>query len=436
MVDLISKLPPYSCGLSIVVIMNFECRSPCPTPGHPQPIPEFALKCCGILRKLSNLPPGLLLDGSRTYNRGKFLGESSIKGKRKSMTSKQTVDIKDLTQSDLEDFVVTLGHKRYWARHLIKWLYRKGAINFHEMTDLPANFREALRRVAFISTLTPNEVEISRDGSKKFLFSLMDGNSVESVLVPEGSRLTLCISTQVGCPLGCRFCLSGSMGFVRNLTASEILNQILAVQREEAPMRRITNIVFMGMGEPLANYDNTVKAIEMMHYDPGLALSGRRITLSTSGLVPEMEKVMATGLRFQLAVSLNAADDDTRSFLMPINKSYPLEEVLESCRGFRLHPRERIIFEYVLIDGINDSPRDAFRLVRLLKGIPCKVNLIPFNESPEQQFSRPDEKTILGFQTALLDQYITCIVRKSRGGDISAACGQLRGRSRGIQNSP
>ena len=352
------------------------------------------------------------------------------------MTSKQTVDIKDLTQSDLEDFVVKLGHKRYQARQLIKWLYQKGAINFHEMTDLPTNFREALRRVAFISTLTPNEVEISRDGSKKFLFSLMDGHSVESVLVPEVSRLTLCVSTQVGCPLSCRFCLSGSMGFVRNLTTSEILNQILAAQRQETPRRRITNIVFMGMGEPLANYDNTAKAIEMMQYDPGLGLSGRRITLSTSGLVPEMERLMATGLRFQLAVSLNAADDDTRSFLMPINKSHPLVEVLESCRRFRLRPRERIIFEYVLIDGINDSPRDALRLVRLLKGIPCKVNLIPFNESPEQEFSRPDEKKILGFQMALLDQYITCIVRKSRGGDISAACGQLRGRFRRVQDSP
>ena len=352
------------------------------------------------------------------------------------MTSEPTVDIKDLTQSDLEDFVFKLGQQRYRASHLIKWLYQRGATNFHEMTDLPKTFRETLGRVALISTLTPNHIETSRDGTKKFLFPLMDGNSVESVLIPDGSRLTLCISTQVGCPLGCRFCLSGSMGFVRNLTTSEILNQILAAQREETPKRRITNIVLMGMGEPLANYDNTVKAIEMMHYDPGLGLSGRRITLSTSGLVPEMERLVATGLRFQLAVSLNAADDDIRSFLMPINKSHPLKEVLESCRGFRLHPRERIIFEYVLIDGINDSPRDALRLVRLLNGIPCKVNLIPFNESPEQEFSRPDEKKILGFQTALLDQYITCIVRKSRGEDISAACGQLRGRFRRVQNSP
>ncbi|MFB0508446.1 MAG: 23S rRNA (adenine(2503)-C(2))-methyltransferase RlmN [Thermodesulfobacteriota bacterium] len=352
------------------------------------------------------------------------------------MLSKPAVDIKILTQSDLEDFVSKWGQQRYRASHLIKWLYQKGATNFHQMTDLSKTFRETLCRVAFVSTLTPNHIETSRDGTKKFLFPLMDGNSVESVLVPDGSRLTLCISTQVGCPLGCRFCLSGSMGFVRDLTTSEILNQILAVQREEAPKRRITNIVLMGMGEPLANYANTVKAIEMMQYDGGLGFSGRRITLSTSGLVPEMERLMATGLRFQLAVSLNAADDDTRSFLMPVNKSYPLNEVLESCRRFRLRPRERIIFEYVLIDGINDSSQDALRLVHLLKGIPCKVNLIPFNESSESEFTRPDEKRIHRFQMVLLDRYMTCIVRKSRGGDIWAACGQLKGTFRGFLNSP
>jgi 23S rRNA (adenine2503-C2)-methyltransferase len=364
-----------------------------------------------------------------------FLGESWGKDRRRPMSSGPTVDIKDLTRGDLENFVFKLGQQRYRARHLIKWLYQKGATNFHEMTDLPKTFRETLCRVAFISTITPNQIETSRDGTKKFLFSLMDGNSVESVLVPDGSRLTLCISTQVGCPLGCRFCLSGSMGFVRNLTTSEILNQILAAQRQEAPKRRITNIVLMGMGEPLANYDNTVKAIEMMHYDPGLGLSGRRITLSTSGLVPEMERLMATGLRFGLAVSLNAADDDTRSYLMPINKSHPLKEVIETCRRFELRPRERIIFEYVLIDGINDSPQDALRLVHLLKGIPCKINLIPFNESPESEFARPDEKKILRFQMILLDRYIACIIRKSRGGDISAACGQLKGTFSRVPNS-
>ena len=357
-------------------------------------------------------------------------------GERRSVPSKPTVDIKDLTQNDLERLVLTLGHQGYRARQLIKWLYRRRIINFHEMTDLPKTLRETLRRVTFISTLTPNRIETSEDGSKKFLFSLMDGNSVESVLVPDGSRLTLCISTQVGCPLGCRFCLTGRTGFVRDLTTSEILNQILGAKREEASKRKITNIVLMGMGEPLANYDNTVKAIEVMHYDLGLGLSGRRITLSTSGLVPAMERIMSTRLRFQWAVSLNAADDDTRSFLMPINKSHPLKEVLEICRRFRLRPRERTIFEYVLIDGINDSPRDALRLAHLIKGIPCKVNLIPLNESLELEFRRPSDEKIHEFQKILLDRYITCIIRKSRGGDISAACGQLTGTFSRVMNSP
>jgi 23S rRNA (adenine2503-C2)-methyltransferase len=356
-------------------------------------------------------------------------------GERRSMPSKPTLDIKNLTQSDLEHLVLTLGHQGYQARQLIKWLYRRRIINFHEMTDLPKTLRETLRRVAFISTLTPNRIETSDDGSRKFLFPLMDGNSVESVLVPDGSRLTLCISTQVGCPFGCQFCLTGRMGFVRNLTTSEIMNQILGVQREEAAQQKITNIVLMGMGEPLANYDNTIKAIEMMHYDLGLGLSGRRITLSTLGLVPAMERLLSTGLRFQWAVSLNAADDDTRSFLMPINKSHPLKEILEICRRFHLRPRERVIFEYVLIDGINDSPRDALRLAHLIKGIPCKVNLIPLNESPELEFRRPSDEKIHEFQKILLDRHITCIIRKNRGGDISAACGQLTGTFRRVPNS-
>lgn len=342
------------------------------------------------------------------------------------MTANRLLDLKDLTHGELEQFVLDLGQERYRANQLVKWLYQKGTTDFSEMTDLSKPFREILQRVAFISFLTPKKVETSRDGSRKFLFSLTDGQSVETVLIPDESRLTLCISTQVGCPLGCRFCLTGRMGFVRNLTPSEMSNQILAAQREAAPQGRITNIVLMGMGEPLANYDNTLKAIEIMQYEPGLNLSARRITLSTAGLVPQMERLIRAGLRFQLALSLNAADDTTRSFLMPINKSHPLKDILEICRKFPLRPRERLTFEYVLIEGINDSPRDALRLVSLMKGIRCKVNLIPLNESPELEFQRPSDETVREFQKILLDRHITCIIRKSRGGDISAACGQLR----------
>ena len=342
------------------------------------------------------------------------------------MTSSRLLDLKGLTQGELEQFVLDLGQQRYRAKQLVKWLYQKGTTNFNEMTDLSKSFREMLQRVAFISFLTPKKVETSLDGSRKFLFSLIDGQRVEAVLIPDESRLTLCISTQVGCPLGCRFCLTGKMGFIRNLTPSEMLNQILAAQRDAASQGRITNIVLMGMGEPLANYDNTVKAIDIMQYELGLGLSARRITLSTAGLVPQMERLITAGLRFQLAVSLNAADDDTRSFLMPINKSHPLKDILEVCRRFPLRPRERVTFEYVLMEGINDSPRDAIRLARLIKGIPCKVNLIPLNEASELQFRKPSDEKIREFQKILLDRHITCIIRKSRGGDISAACGQLR----------
>jgi 23S rRNA (adenine2503-C2)-methyltransferase len=317
------------------------------------------------------------------------------------MTSSQLLDLKDLTQADLEGFVLDLGQQTYRARQLIKWLYQKGKTNFDEMTDLSQSFRETLRRAAFISSLTARKIETSVDGSRKFLFSLIDGQSVESVLIPGRSRLTLCISTQAGCPLGCRFCLTGRMGFIRNLTPSEILNQILGAQRDEAVKGKITNIVLMA----------------------------RRITLSTSGLVPQMERLIASGLRFRLAVSLNAADDDTRSFLMPINKSHPLKEIVAICRRFPLRPRERITFEYVLINGINDSPRDALRLAHLIRGIPSKVNLIPLNEAPELEFQKPSDENIHQFQTILLDKHITCIIRKSRGNDISAACGQLRAHS-------
>jgi 23S rRNA (adenine2503-C2)-methyltransferase len=351
------------------------------------------------------------------------------------MTAEST-DIKNLSQDELEHMMLTLGQERYRARQLIKWLYKQGVSDFDEMTDLSKAFRQTLRRRASISSLVPSRVETSVDGTEKFVFPLVDGNHVESVLVPDGTRLTLCISTQVGCALGCRFCLTGKMGFIRNLTPSEILNQILAVQGHEPPERRLTNIVLMGMGEPLANYDSTVTSIEMMQNDLGFGFSGRRITLSTSGLVPAMERLMTSLLRFQLAVSLNAADDATRSFLMPINKSHPMKRVLEICRRFPLPPRERVSFEYVLIDGINDSPRDAHRLAHLVKGIPCKINLIPLNESPDLEFRRSTDEKVDTFQMILLDSHITCTVRKSRGGDISAACGQLGGNSRRFPQNP
>jgi len=311
----------------------------------------------------------------------------------------------------------------------LRWLYQKGVPSFDEMTNLSKRFRQELSQVSFISTLPPLRIEQARDGTKKFLFQLEDGNRIESVLIPDKNRLTLCLSTQVGCAFGCRFCLTGIIGWKRNLTVSEILNQIVAVRKTLPEKTYITNIVLMGMGEPLANYDNTLKAIHLMHHPDAFKFSSRRITLSTVGLLPALEQLMKEKILFGLAISLNASNEETRSQLMPVNRRYPLKKILEMCRNFPLKPRARITFEYVMIEGINDSSLDAKRLMRLLKGIPSKVNLIPLNEAPGILFKRPSEEKVKGFQEILMEGGLTAIVRTSKGGEISAACGQLQAKS-------
>jgi 23S rRNA (adenine2503-C2)-methyltransferase len=296
------------------------------------------------------------------------------------------------------------------------------------MTNLSIKFRAELSQVSFLSNLHPLKVEEARDGTKKFLFELEDKNRIESVLIPEKDRLTLCVSTQAGCAFGCKFCITGKTGWKRNLTTSEILNQILAVRETLNAKRSITNIVLMGMGEPLANYENTMKAIELMLHPDAFKFSSRRVTLSTVGLLPEMEKMAKERIRFRLAISLNATDEETRSHLMPVNRRYPLKKVLDLCRKFPLQPRSRITFEYVMVKEINDSPRDAKRLLKMLRGIPSKVNLIPLNEAPGIPFKRPSDKTVREFQEILMEGGLTTIVRASKGAEISAACGQLSGK--------
>jgi 23S rRNA (adenine2503-C2)-methyltransferase len=271
-------------------------------------------------------------------------------------------------------------------------------------------------------------VEQAKDGTKKFLFQLEDGNRIESVLIPDRKRLTLCLSTQVGCALGCRFCLTGKIGWKRDLTVSEILNQILAVRETLTDKASVTNVVLMGMGEPLANYKSTLRAIELMTNPDAFKFSSRRITLSTVGLLPELEQLSKEKISFRLAISLNASDEETRSHLMPVNRRYSLKKVLGACRNFPLRPRTRITFEYVLIEGINDSSADARKLLKLLRGIPSKVNLIPLNEAPGILFKRPSEEKIKQFQEILMEGGLTAIVRASKGTEISAACGQLQGR--------
>ncbi len=340
--------------------------------------------------------------------------------------STDKIDLKNLTFQELKDFIRSSGKERYRSLQILGWLYQKGVHSIDDMTNLSKRFREDLKKLSFISNLRPHHVEEAKDGTRKFLFQLEDGNRVESVLIPDKKRLTLCLSTQVGCAMGCRFCLTGQLGLKRDLTVSEILNQILAVRETLAGKTSITNVVLMGMGEPLANYKNTVKAIELMANPDAFKFSSRRITLSTVGLLPALEKLAKEKISFCLAISLNATSEETRSTLMPINRRYPLEKVLEICRHFPLRPRTRITFEYVLAEDINDSPQDAKRLLKLLSGIPSKVNLLPLNEASGIPFKRPSEEKVKEFQEILMKGGLTAIVRASKGTEISAACGQLQ----------
>jgi 23S rRNA (adenine2503-C2)-methyltransferase len=347
----------------------------------------------------------------------------------KSLSEK--IDLKDLSPSELIEFLASSGKERYRSTQMLRWLYQQGVQSFEEMTNLSKRFRQELSQISFISLLRPVCVEKAGDGTKKFLFQLEDGNRIESVLIPDKTRLTLCVSTQVGCAFGCRFCLTGKTGWKRDLKVSEILNQILAVRKMLPEKTSITNIVLMGMGEPLANYQNTLKATALMAHPDAFRFSSRRITLSTVGLLPELEEVLKEKTPFRLAISLNASDEKTRTYLMPVNRRYPLSEVLALCREFPLQGRIRITFEYVLVEGINDSSQDAKRLLRILKGIPSKVNLIPLNEAPEIPFRKPSEERIKRFQEILMQGGLTTIVRNSKGLEISAACGQLQGKSLG-----
>jgi len=342
--------------------------------------------------------------------------------------SSQKVDLKNLSPSELGDLIRSFGKERYRSAQILRWLYQRGVHSIDEMTNLSKGFRQELSAASFISTFRPPHVEEAKDRTGKFLFQLEDGNRIESVLIPDKKRLTLCLSTQVGCALGCRFCLTGKMGLKRNLTSSEILNQVLAAKETLGDERSITNIVLMGMGEPLANYQNTLKAIQLMTTPDAFKFSSRRVTLSTVGLLPELEQLSKEKVSFRLAISLNAADEETRSYLMPINRRYPLKKLLEVCRNFPLRPRARITFEYVMVEDINDSLQDAKKLLKILRGIPSKINLIPLNEAPGIPFKRPSDEKVRQFQQILMEGGLTAIVRASKGAEISAACGQLQGR--------
>ena len=333
-------------------------------------------------------------------------------------------DLVALSIEELELFAGTLGLEPYRARQIAQWIYQKHVHDIWRMTPLSKALREQLESAAFISSFTPERVDSSQDGSKKYLFRTADGLGIESVLIPESGHVTLCISTQIGCPMGCRFCHTGRVGLVRNLAVAEILNQVSAIMRMEPFGESMPNLVFMGMGEPLANYDNTVRAIRTLLSPWGFNFSHRRITVSTAGLVPQMKR-LGEEVPVNLAISLNASNDEIRSRLMPVNKKYPIREVLAAARQFPLAARKRITFEYILIKGVNDAASHARELAALLKGIPCKINLIPFNEHPAVDFKKPAESSVAAFQKILHDHKFTAPIRRSKGSDIAAACGQL-----------
>jgi len=344
------------------------------------------------------------------------------------MKEEGKVHLKNLSLEGLHHFVASLGEKAFRAGQLSRWLYGRGARTFAEMTDLAKGFRQKLDQKARISTLDPAEVEVAADGSQKYRFLLADGEAIESVLLPEQGHVTLCISTQVGCALGCKFCLTGRRGWVRNLEPAEILDQVLRVRRDLPSPERLTNIVLMGMGEPLRNFRNVMQALEIVRSSEGLQFSHRRVTLSTAGVLPELTLLGSRRNFVKLAVSLNATTAEQRSQLMPINRTVPLEDLLAACRQIPLAKREKITFEYVLLRGVNDSAEDARRLCRLLRGIPAKINLIPFNEFPGCRFQRPEEDRVQDFRQILISRHLTATVRQSKGREISAACGQLGGR--------
>ena len=338
----------------------------------------------------------------------------------------EKIDLKNLSPTDFEGLVLKLGWEPYRAGQIMSWLYQKRVAGIDSMTNLSLPLRVELKKVAFLSSLRPSQVLVSEDGTKKYLFPLEDGGIIESVLIPEKGHFTLCVSTQLGCVLKCRFCYTGKRGLVRNLTTAEIVGQVGAVLTDLEGNGTLKNIVLMGMGEPLHNYENTVKALEIIFHPQGFDFSHRRVTLSTAGVIPELKR-LGKESPVNLAISLNAADNVTRGFLMPINRKYPLAELLAVLKDYPLPHRKRVTFEYILIAGINDALQDAEKLVELLRFLRCKINLIPFNEHPGVTFKRPEKKKIAAFRDVLVSHGYTAIVRESRGSDILAACGQLGG---------
>lgn len=343
------------------------------------------------------------------------------------------VNLLGLSPSKLEDFFEEIGEKRFRATQVLKWIHQLGATNFDEMTNISKALRAKLSEMAEIRDPEVVLENISKDGTRKWVIRTDGGSCVETVLIPENGRATLCVSSQIGCSLDCSFCSTGKQGFNRNLSAAEIIGQVRVAIRSFGPFdpsgdRRVTNVVLMGMGEPLMNFENVVDATQLMMEDNAYGLSKRRVTLSTAGVVPALDK-LAKVSDVSLAVSLHAPNDELRDQLVPINRRYPINELIDSCNRYlqSLNDKRVATVEYTLIAGVNDQPEHARQLVKLLRRLPSKLNLIPFNPFPNSDYERPSESAILAFKQVMLNGGVLTTVRKTRGDDVDAACGQLVG---------
>jgi 23S rRNA (adenine2503-C2)-methyltransferase len=341
------------------------------------------------------------------------------------MSTDPRLNVANLELADLELALDALGHPRFHARQIFRWIYKRGVTDFAAMSDLSRDLRAQLDHAFVITTPVVVRTERSEDGTTKLLLRLADGKHIESVFIPDTPSMTFCISTQVGCAMKCGFCLTGKMGIDRNLTAGEITGQVRVLARELDMLTARFNIVLMGMGEPLHNYDATMTGLRILGDEHGFAMSSRRITLSTVGVLPALERLATEPFMPNLAISLHATTEEQRDLLVPINRKYGLKELLDACRRFPLKRRERITFEYVMLRDVNDTPEDARRLVKLLNGIKGKVNLLPLNEAAGIPYERPADDRVNAFARILSDHGVVVSVRKSRGRDIRAACGQL-----------
>jgi len=334
-------------------------------------------------------------------------------------------DLINLSFKELEDFLKSHGMPAYRARQILTWVYKKNLTDFSRMSDLSANLRKFLEDNFYISRIKLVKKEVSRDKTRKFLFSLEDKNLIESAVIPTAKRKTACLSSQAGCKFKCVFCASGIRGWQRNLSASEIISQLILLN-QAASMEKISHVVFMGTGEPMDNYENVLKAVRIINSPLGFGIAARRITISTCGIIPGIVRLSKEGLQIELSVSLHGADDATRDKLVPINKKYPLNKLVAACREYAKSTLRQVTFEYILIKGVNCDLKSADNLIRLMKGWDCKVNLILYNPIKEFRFETPAKLEVLFFQNLLLKNGVKVTLRVPRGTDIHAACGQLR----------